>query len=308
MTRFAVSRVLQLLLVFIGVTLLIYLAVFALPGDPIRGLAGDRPFPPGVVAALRAQYHLDDPFLVQYGDYLRNLVHGDLGMDFYGRSVSGLMGERWPVTLKLGLTAWAFEVVGGFTFGLVAALRRGRPSDHLTLVFTIAVISIPIFVLGYLAQLLLGVRTHVFPVAGVEDGWPRSYLLPALILAAFGMASVTRLVRTSVLENLRADHVRTAYAKGLTGRRVILKHVLRNSLVSTVTYLATDLGYLLGGTVIIEGIFNLPGIGQLLFTSIQQQQGPVVVGVATTLVFIFLVANLAVDLLYGVLDPRIRHV
>lgn len=307
MARYAIRRLLQMVLVFFGVTLLIYGMVYALPGDPIRGMAGDRSLSPSVIAALHARYHLDDPLIVQYGKYISGLFHGDLGQDFNGNDVSSLMQRRWPITIRLAISAWIIEIVVGMGLGVLAALRRGRWADHTVLILTIAVISVPIFVLGYTAQLLLGVKAGIFPVSGASYGWPRSYVLPAIILAAFGLASVARLTRASMLENMRADYVRTAYAKGLTTRRVVIRHVLRNSMIPALTYLAIDLGYLLGGTVIIEGIFNLPGVGQLLFTSIQTHQGPVVVGVATLLVLIFLAANLLVDLLYGVLDPRIRY-
>jgi ABC-type dipeptide/oligopeptide/nickel transport system permease component len=174
------------------------------------------------------------------------------------------------------------------------------------LVAGIAVISIPAFVLAFTAQLLLGVDAGIFPVAGTQDGWPMSYVLPGFILGAFGLASVSRLVRSTMTENLQADFIRTARAKGASSSRIVLRHALRNSLIPAVTYLALDLGTLLGGTVIVEGIFNLPGVGQLLFSGIQQQNGPVIVGVSTTLVLIFLLLNLVVDLLYAVLDPRIR--
>jgi ABC-type dipeptide/oligopeptide/nickel transport system permease component len=307
MGGYIVRRLLQTLLVFVGMTMLIYAAVFVLPGDPIRALSPNRPLPANVVEQLRRHFDLDAPVWAQYVTYVRNLARGNLGTDFFGRPVLDLMKERWPVTLRLAATAWFFEIVFGIGFGVWAALRRGRATDHAILVAGIAVISIPAFVLAFAAQLLLGVRAGIVPVAGVEDGWPVSYVLPGLLLGSFGLASVSRLVRSSVLENLRSGYVRTAYAKGLTTRRVVVRHVLRNSLIAAVTYLALDLGMLLGGTIIIEGIFNLPGIGQLLFAGIQQQNGPVVVGVSTTLVLVFLLLNLAVDLLYGVLDPRIRY-
>lgn len=306
MGRYTVRRLAQLVVVFFGVTFFIFAAVYALPGDPIRALAGDRPVSESVIDNLREQHHLDDPLLVQYGLYLRDLVNGDLGTTFTGRSVSDLLGERWPVTIRLAVMAWLIEIVVGIALGVVAALRRGKWLDHTVLFFTIAVISVPIFVVGYTAQIVFGVKAGILPVSGVNDGW-QSYLMPAIILAAFGLASVARLTRTSMLENLRADYVRTATAKGLGRRRIITRHVLRNSLIPAVTYLGIDLGYLLSGTVIIEGIFNLPGVGNLLFTSISSQDGPVVVGVATLLVLVFLAANLIVDLLYGVLDPRIRY-
>ncbi|WP_116949898.1 ABC transporter permease [Jiangella endophytica] len=307
MGKYVVGRLLQLVVVFFGVTLLIYLAVYALPGDPIRALGGDRQLPESVVNAMRAQFNLDDPVLLQYVKYLGHLFTGDLGTDFNGRPVADLMGQRWPVTIRLALTAWVIQVVVGIGLGVLTALRKGTWLDHTVLFFTVAVISIPVFVLAYTAQIVFGVRLGVVPVSGIDEGWPVSYLLPSILLAVFGLASVARLVRASMLENLRADYVKTAMAKGLSRRRVVYRHVLRNSLIPAVTFLGIDLGYLLGGTVIIEGVFNLPGVGQLLFSSIASQQGPVVVGVATVLVVIFLLANLVVDLLYGVLDPRIRH-
>lgn len=306
MGHFLLRRLIHIVIVFIGVTMLIYVAVFLLPGDPIAALSHGRQLAPNVVATLRQQYHLNDPIWVQFGNYISNVLRGDLGTDFYGRPVSQLMAQRWPVTLKLAGTAWFFEIAMGIGLGLWAAIRRGKMADHVVLIVGTLIISIPAFVLAFTAQLLIGVKAGLLPVAGTQDGWPMSYLLPAFILGSFGLATVSRLVRSSVLENLRADYVRTAYAKGITKRRVLVRHVLRNSMIATVTYLALDLGALMSGTVIIEGIFNLPGIGQLLFSAIHQQNGPLVVGVATTLVLIFLLLNLAVDLLYGVLDPRIR--
>jgi ABC-type dipeptide/oligopeptide/nickel transport system permease component len=307
MTRYLLRRILELVIVFVGVTFLIYAMVYALPGDPIRALGGDRPLSPSVIATMREQYHLNDPLWQQYLHYISGLFHGDLGTDFTGRSVSSKLAQRWPVTIKLALTAWVIEVVIGIMLGLLAALRKGRWSDRAILAFTIAVTSIPIFVLGASLQLIFGVRLGWFPVAGTEDGWPMSYLLPAVVLAAFGLAAVSRLIRTSVLDNLNTDYVRTARAKGLSERRVIWLHVTRNSLIPAVTYLAIDLGYLLGGTVIVEGLFNLPGVGNLLFTAIRAHEGPTVVGVSTALILIFLVANVLVDILHSYLDPRVRR-
>lgn len=306
MGRYAVRRLIELAIVFVGVTLLIYLAVFILPGDPIRNMAGHQQLPPETIANIRRHYHLDDPFWAQYGRYVLGLLHGNFGTDFYGDSVTGLMKDRWPVTLRLASMAWLFEVVIGIALGVVAALRRGKVSDHAILVLAVVIIGIPVFVAAYTAQLAFGVKAGIFPIAGISDGWPQSYILPALVLGAFGFASVSRLTRSSMVESLQSGYVRTAIAKSLPWSRVVIRHGLRNSLVSVLTYLALDLGYLLGGTVVIEGVFNLPGIGQLLFTAIRQQQGPVVVGVATALILIFLSLNLLVDLLYGLLDPRIR--
>ena len=306
MARYVVGRVLQLVFVFFGVTLLIYLAVFSLPGDPIQNLAGHQQLSASVIAALRHRYHLDEPFWAQYGHYIGGVLHGNFGTDFYGQSVIGLMKQRWPVTLRLATMAWAFELMLGLAFGVIAALRRGRPGDHLILLVSVLMIAVPAFVVAFSAQLLLGVKTRIFPISGTEAGWPASYWLPALVLGSFGAASVARLTRSSMIRTMRADFIRTAVAKGLPWRRVVVRHGLRNSVIPVVTYVALDLGYLLGGTVIVEGVFNLPGMGQLVYTSIQQQQGTVVVGVTTALVVLFLLLNLLVDLLYGFIDPRVR--
>lgn len=306
MGGYASRRLIQLIFVFFGVTLLIYFAVFALPGDPIRNLAGYQQLPAATVNNIRRYYHLNEPFWEQYGLYIGGLFHGNFGTDFYGNSVWELMRSRWPVTLRLAGMAWVFELILGVGLGVWAALRHRKISDHSILLLAVTVIAIPAFVAAYGLQILLGVKARIFPIAGIDAGWPMSYLLPALVLGAFGFASVSRLMRSSMLDSLQAEYVRTAVAKGLPTRRIIIRHALRNSLVVVVTYVALDLGYLLGGTVVIEGVFNLPGVGQLLFTSIQQQQGPVVVGVATALILIFLLLNLLVDLLYGALDPRIR--
>lgn len=307
MTRFVLRRLLELVIVFLGVTFVIYAMVFALQGDPIKSLAGDRPLPDSVVAVLRARYHLDDPLWSQYLRYLGGLFRGDLGTDFTGRSVATRMASRWPTTIVLALTAWTLEVVIGMALGLWAGLRQGRTADRAVLLSTIVVSSIPIFVVAVSAQLVLGVQWRVFPVAGTQDGWPMGFLLPAACLAIFGLAAVSRLMRGSVIDAMNSDYVRTLWAKGLSSRRVVGVHVMRNAGIPVLTFVAIDLGYLLGGAIVVEGIFNMPGIGQLLFTAIRNHEGPTVVGVSTALILIFLVISALVDILNSALDPRIRR-
>lgn len=307
MWRYVVRRLLQAVPVFFGTTLLIYAMVFALPGDPIQALAGDKPVPDNVLQELRDRYNLNDPLLVQYAKYMWGLAQGDLGENYTGQSVSEMLSGRWAVTAQLALTAWLFELVIGIALGVWAGLRRGRLADTLVLGGTTLVIAVPVFVLGYTAQIVFGLHWRIFPTAGTDDGWPMSYLLPGIVLGSLGLSYVARLTRTSLAENLRADYVRTARAKGLSRARVVGRHALRNSLIPVVTYLGVDFGNLMGGAIVTEGIFNLPGIGQQVFQSIQLKEGPVVVGAVTVLVLIFLLANLIVDLLYGVLDPRIRY-
>jgi len=306
MGRYAGRRVLQLVPVLFGATFLIYAMVFAIPGDPISALFGDRPIPESTVNVLRDRYNLDDPLLVQYGKYIGGVLQGDLDEDFRGRDVVEIVAQRFPVTLRLTAVAFAFELVLGSSAGLLAGLRRGSFVDSLVLVSTTAVVSIPVFVLGYTAQLLIGVELGWLPVAGTRDGWS-SYVMPGMVLGATSLAYVARLVRTSLVENLRADYVRTATAKGLTRRRVVGRHAFRNSLIPVVTFLGTDLGTLMGGAIITEGVFNVPGIGRAVFDAVGQQENAVVVGIVTLLVIVFIVANLLVDLLYAILDPRIRY-
>ncbi|MFT4122405.1 MAG: ABC transporter permease [Microbacteriaceae bacterium] len=306
--RAIAKRLGALVIVFLGVTFLIYAMVFALPGDPIAALGGDRPLSQSVVAALRAKYHLDDPLWQQYVQWVGGLLRGDLGLDFSGRPVAAQLVARWPITLLLALTAWAIEIVLGLGLGLVAAVRKGTTLDRGILAGTILVASVPIFVVGATAQLVFSVRLGWFPVAGVTQGWPVAYLLPALVIAVFGLGATARLMRTSAIDALGSDYVRLVRAKGVREGRVVGVHVLRNSLIPASTFLATDLGYLLGGTVVVEGIFNLPGIGNLLFSAISSHEGPTVVGISTLLIIVFLLLSTLVDLLHLALDPRMRRV
>jgi ABC-type dipeptide/oligopeptide/nickel transport system permease component len=306
MGRYLIRRILQFIPVFIGATFIIFALVFLIPGDPIRALSGDKPLAPPVVEALREQYHLNDPLPKQYAIYMSNILQGDFGQNFRGREVTDIMKERLPVTIRLAVYAFIFEIILGIIAGVLAGLRKGGFWDNLVLVSTTAVISIPIFVLGFLAQILFGMRWQLFPIAGVQEGF-YSFVLPAMVLGSVSLAYVARLTRTSLIENLRADYVRTATAKGLTRRRVVGIHTMRNSLIPVVTYLGVDFGALMGGAIITETIFNIPGIGRAVFEAVGRQEGTVVVGIVTFLVLVYLTANLFVDVLYAVLDPRIRY-
>jgi len=306
MARYIARRLLLAIPVLIGASFLIFAMVFALPGDPIRALSGDRPLAPAVQQQLRDQYNLDDPLPVQYGKYVAGLVQGDFGTDFRGRPVSEIIQDRLPVTAKLALVALTFEAVFGLLAGILAGIRRKSFFDSLVLLSTTLIVSIPVFVLGFLAQYFLGLRLGLFPIAGLNDGF-RSYLLPGFVLAALSLAYVARLTRTSLVENLRNDYVRTAKAKGLTPMSIVGKHTLRNSLIPVVTFLGVDLGVLLSGAIVTEGIFNIPGLGRAVFDAVRSQEGAVVVGIVTLFVFVYIFFNLLVDILYAALDPRIRY-
>jgi oligopeptide transport system permease protein len=306
MGRYVARRLLLAIPVLIGASFLIFTMVYALPGDPIRALGGDRPLPPAVVAQLRDAYNLNDPLVVQYVKYIGALLQGDLGTDFRGREVSETIAMRLPVTAKLTVVAILFEAVIGIIAGVLAGIRRNGFLDNVVLVSSTLIVSIPILVLAFVAQYVFGLQLGWFPISGISDGW-YSYLLPGLVLASGSLAYVARLTRTSVSENMRADYVRTAKAKGLPNRTVVMRHTLRNSLIPVVTYIGADIGTLMGGAIVTESVFNLPGIGRAIFDSVRSQEGAVVVGIVTLMVFFFIFFNLVVDVLYAVLDPRIRY-
>ena len=215
---------------------------------------------------------------------------------------------RYPITAKLAVMAILFESILGILAGVLTGIRRGGFLDNFVLISTIAVISIPVFVIGGLAQYLFGVKLGLFPVT-VTSTNPSVYdlALPAMVLGSVSLAYVTRLTRTNLTENLRADYVRTAVSKGLTRRRAIGLHAMRNSLIPVVTFIGFDFGALLGGAIVTERIFNIPGIGGYIYRSIRYRDGASVVGAVTVLVIVYLFVNLLVDLLYGLLDPRISH-
>jgi oligopeptide transport system permease protein len=307
MFRYIVRRLLQMVLVFIGTTFIVYALMFLGSSDPIQALVGDRPVSPQLRAALTQQYHLNDPFIVQYLRYMGNLLRGDFGTQISGRPISQLLEQAWPFTLRLAAVAFIVVVVFGIGAGLLAGMRRGGIFDNATLILTLVIIGIPVFVLGFNLQYLLGVKWRLVPVTVNPEAGLGAYILPGIILGSLALATAIRLTRTSIVENLRSDYVRTANAKGLARRRVVGVHVLRNSLIPVITFLGITIGDLMAGAVVTERIFNIPGVGYQLYQGIHIQDGPTVVGIVSILVIIYLISNLVVDILYAVLDPRIRY-
>ncbi len=291
---------------FIGATFLIYAMVFLLPGDPIRALAGEKSMPDSVRIALTEKYNLDENIFVQYWEYLKGLVRFDFGITFRDRPVSDILKQRIPITARLAGVAFAFEVIVGILAGVVAGVRKQGFVDSLVLITTLLVISIPIFVLAFTAQVFVGVKLGWLPVAGTKQGW-QSYIMPGFVLGSVSLAYVARLTRSSIVDNLGADYVRTATAKGLSRSRVVGVHTLRNSLIPVVTYLGIDLGALFGGAIVTESVFNIQGIGGALFDGIGRQEGTTVVGITTFIIIVYMLTTLLVDILYAVLDPRIRY-
>ncbi|UGQ09450.1 ABC transporter permease [Yinghuangia sp. ASG 101] len=307
MYRYLLRRLLQAIPVLIGTTLLIYTMVYFLPGDPARAMAGDRRQDPVVVEMIRDKYHFNDSFFSQYWHYLTGIFQGDFGTTVRGRAVGDIMAERFPWTINLALVALLIEAVVGIVAGIFAALNRGKFFDNLVLIVTLMMISIPTFVTGFILQLLVGVEWQILPVSFNERDGFKAYIMPGYVLASLSLAYVTRLMRTSLAETMRSDYVRTAVAKGLPHSRVVMRHGVRNALIPVVTFLGADLGALMGGAIITERIFNIPGVGGQLAQSVYLRERPVVIGMVTALVLIYIVGNLIVDMLYAVLDPRIRY-
>lgn len=307
MGRYVLRRLLQLIPVFIGTTFLIFYLVWAVPGDPFAGKCGDRPCPASYVQVMTEKLNLDKPVIIQYGTYMKNLLQGDFGQTFGGRQIGDLIAQAYPNTIKLALVALVVEALIGLTAGVLTGLRRNGFLDNLVLVSTLFLIALPTFVLAFVLQWWLGVQLGIVRPTVSNPPSLSELLLPGFVLGSASMAYIARLARTSIAENRRSDYVRTAIAKGLPMKRVVGVHLLRNSLIPVVTYLGTDLGALMGGAIITEGIFNINGIGREVYRAIVTKEGATVVSIVVILVLVYLLSNLLVDLLYAALDPRIRY-
>lgn len=307
MGRYVLRRLLQLVPVFFGTTFFIYCLVWAVPGDPFAGKCGERRCPQSYIDYMTAKYHLDENVFTQYVLYMKNLLRGDFGQTYGQVDIADLIKEAYPNTIKLALVALIIEAVIGLTAGVLTGLRRNGFLDNLVLVSTLFLLALPTFVTGFVLQWLLGVQWKIVDPTVSPDATFGELVVPGFVLGAISMAYVARLSRTSIAENRRADYVRTAIAKGLPQRRVVGIHLLRNSLIPVVTFLGTDLGALMGGAIVTEGIFNINGIGQTVYRAIITKEGATVVGIVVILVVVYLLMNLLVDLLYAALDPRIRY-
>lgn len=307
MLRYIGRRLLQMIPVFFGATLLLYALVFLMPGDPVEALGGDRGLTEAARARIEAEYNLDKPFIVQYLLYIKGIFTLDFGTTFSGRPVAEAMASAFPVTIKLALMAIVFEAVFGIIFGVIAGIRRGGIFDSTVLVVSLLVIAVPSFVIGFVFQFFIGVKWGLLPVTVGPNETFKSLLMPAIVLGALSFAYVIRLTRQSVSENLTADYVRTARAKGLSNGSVTVRHVLRNSMIPVATFLGSDLGALMGGAIVTEGIFGINGVGGAIYQAILKGEPTTVVSFTTVLVIVYIIANLLVDLLYAVLDPRIRY-
>jgi len=315
LTRYLAVRLYSMGLTLLGLTVLIFLMLRLIPGTVVEQMIGaDAVASPAMVAELKRFFGLDQPWYVQYGRWLGQLAHGDLGTSWRtGKPVVALILERLPVTLELTLFSVAFALVLGIAAGIVSAVRRDRAVDNITRVGTLLGLSVPVFWQGTMLILFFSLYLRWMPPVVWVDfsaDWRRNLtimVLPALCLGTASAANVARTTRSCMLDVLGSEYVRTAAAKGLTGPAVVLKHALRNALIPVVTVAGLQIGILLGGTVVVEEVFTLPGIGRLVLWSIYQRDYPLTQSTILFIAVLFMAINLAVDLLYGYLDPRIRY-
>jgi peptide/nickel transport system permease protein len=290
--------------VLIGTSLITFTIAFVVPADPAVAMAGAKA-DPQTLATIRHELGLDQPLYLQYARYLDRAIHGDLGRSYIRReSVTRLIASRFPATAVLALSAMALSLVLGVVMGMVAAAWRDTATDHVLLVVSLGLVSIPVFWLGTMLLIAGGLYLRSFPLGGFSG--PRSLVLPTLTLALGSAGYYSRILHTNLTEAMDQDHVRTARGKGMSGARVMMKHAMANAMLPLVTLAGLDLAGLLSGVVLTETVFNWPGIGRLAFEAIFNLDIPLIMGTVLFSAFLIVVANLAVDLLYLWLDPRIR--
>jgi peptide/nickel transport system permease protein len=297
-------RIVESVLILIGISAITFALLYLLPADPVRQIAG-RSATPATVESIRSQLGLDQPFAVQYGRYLWNLLHGDLGRSYIQRSeVSQLIMARLPATLLLMLGAIVFELLIGLSMGLVAAVRRGTKTDQSLMVASFIGVSAPQFVVGLLLLYVFAVRLSWFPIGGY--GTFSHLILPSLTVAVMSSGWYARMMRSSMIDVLSQDYIRTARAKGLARATVLVRHALPNAILPIIAMIGIDIGILMGGIVVVESVFGWPGIGQLVWQAIQRVDIPIIMGVTLVSAFAIVLGNLLADIVAPLIDPRIK--
>jgi len=306
LSRYVIRRLLVAVPLLLAVTGLTFLLLHSLPGDPVLAMAGER-FDESAVASLREQLGLDKPLGERYLNYMSGLVRGDLGRSFVNkRPVAGMILERFPKTLLLAGAAMLFACLFGVSAGVISAAKPGSLADRVSMTSTFVAVSLPVFWLGLILIFLISVKLKLLPPSGFGGLDPRYLILPAITLGAGSAGIIARITRSSMLEVVSEDYIVAARAKGLGEVRVMLKHALRNALVPVVTVMGTDFGSYLSGAVLTESIFGWPGIGRLTLDAILKRDLPVIEGSVLFMAVVFVFVNLAVDLSYALIDPRVR--
>jgi peptide/nickel transport system permease protein len=304
MAAYLIRRLIQSALILLGVSFITFLLLYVLPADPVRQIAG-RSATAETVENIREQLGLDKPFIVQYGRYLGALAQGDMGRSYLQKTeVAELVWSRLPATLLLMLGAIVCELVLGLTMGIAAALWRGKAVDQALIITSFVTVSAPQFVVSLLLLYVFAVKLGWFPIGGY--GTFAHLVLPALTLGILGSGWYSRMMRSSMIDVLRADYIRTARAKGLTRGRIVLRHALPNAILPVIAMIGIDIGIFMGGIVVVESVFGWPGIGQLAWQAIQRVDIPIIMGVTLVSAFAIVVGNLLADLVAPLIDPRIK--
>ncbi len=305
MLKYIIRRLLLLVPVMLGVSVIVFSLLYFTPGDPVRNKLGTNASPVEV-ERLREKMGLNDPFLVQFGRYLKNIVfHGSLGESYITEQPVVLeIAARVSATVRLAISATIVAIIFGIPLGIVSAIKQYSVFDHITMIFALIGLSMPVFWLGLLMILLFSVKLGWFPSSGFSG--LKYMVLPAMALGAQSIAVLTRMTRSSMLETIRQDYIRTARAKGQREKVVVFKHALGNSLIPVITIIGIQFGQLMGGAVMTEIIFSIPGIGRLMIDSIKLRDVPVVLGCVLFVAVTFAIVNLIVDILYTYVDPRIK--
>jgi peptide/nickel transport system permease protein len=304
MQAYLVRRLFESALILLGITLVTFILLYLVPADPARQIAG-RSATAETVQNIRDQLGLNDPFFVQYWRYLTALLQGDMGRSYLQRAeVSELIAARLPASLLLMVAAIVTELIFGLTIGIVAALRRNRPADHGLMIFSFVSISAPQFVIGILLLYVYAVQLGWFPIGGY--GTFAHVVLPAITLGFLGAGWYSRMMRSSMIDVLGQDFVRTAQAKGLAKGRIILRHVIPNAILPIIAMIGIDIGLFMSGIVVVESVFGWPGIGQLAWQAIQRVDIPVIMGVTMVSATAIVLGNLLADFVAPMIDPRIK--
>ena len=305
MYKYIIKRLLMMIPVILGITFIIFFILNLTPGDPAEIFLGSEATEEAI-AQLRAELGLDDPLLVQYGNYMLKLIQGDMGESYTtGRNIFASIAERFPITLSLALIAMGISLLVAIPLGIVSATKQYSLMDSGSMVLCLIGVSIPNFWLGLMLILFFSVNLNALPSGGLNNGL-LSYVLPSLALATSGAASMARQTRSSMLEIIRQDYIRTAKAKGVRKKAVLIHHALKNAIMPVITLMGLTLGRNFGGAVVVESIFSLPGIGRLLLEGIRGKDTPMVMGCVIFIAIMISISNLIVDIIYSFVDPRLK--
>lgn len=304
MSRYLIKRLLMLIPVIIGVTFLVFFIISLTPGDVAAMIIGDGATQESI-QELRTEMGLDDPVIVQYGRYMGRLLTGDMGESYAtGKTVVSEIGSRFPNTFKLTVLSIIISIIISIPIGVISATKQYSIFDNLGMVLALVGISMPSFWLGLILIIIFSLKMGLFPSGGAEGF--KSIVLPAITLGVASTASITRTTRSTMLEVIRQDYIRTAKAKGVSNKVVVRKHALKNALIPAITVIGLEFGIMLGGAILTETVFSWPGIGRLMVESIQRKDIPMVLGCIITFSVCFSVVNLIIDILYAYIDPRIK--